>query len=438
MAKSGDSELESIAGALESLLAGRVPEPVVCGPESGEAAMRASEAVNGMIEAVTGSREFMLALADGRLDVEAPRTNFLVSPFKQLQSNLRHLVWQTHEISRGDLDQHVDFLGEFSDSFNSMIATLRDKKAIEDALAASEKRLEDITAAVGDGVIMLDTEGRVVFLNPAAEQMLGWPEKELPGKNLHQTVHFRRPDGSEFPETACPAARTLASGDVVRVHDDLFIRHDGSPMPVAYISTPIMEDGRVTGSVVAFHDITSRKLSQEALERANELLQREATMDALTGIANRRKYDDALAVEIARVRRHPAPLSVMMFDIDNFKLVNDSYGHHIGDLVLVELAQLVRNGLRFEDVFARWGGEEFVILLPQTDLAAGAELAERLRREVQRNHFSTADSVTCSFGVARLRKDDDAGGLMRRVDRALYRAKNSGRNRVLEEEPVSA
>lgn len=421
--------LNEITGSLDRLLKGELPRPVNCSGSEDAGLIQVCEKVNLLIEVFTESSDFLQALAAGRLDVEPPPRNFLVSPFKQMQSNLRHLTWQTQQIARGDYDQHVNFLGEFSTSFNAMIGFLRDKRRVEEALAASEKRLRDITSALGEGVYVLGFDGSLVFMNPAAEKMLGWNEKELRGRKVHETIHYRKPDGSPFPADECPAFDTLKTGKSYTIPDDEFINRDGLRIPVSYISTPLIDNGKISGSVVAFHNIASLRLSREALERANELLEREASQDALTGIANRRKFNDAIDVEIARARRHQMSLSVIMFEIDDFKKVNDRLGREAGDLLLVELTRLIASLLRDGDVFARWGGEEFVVLMPQTGLEAGVKLAERLRRAIGQTAFETVGRITCSFGVAEFEPADDAGALMRRVDRSLYAAQGGGKNR---------
>lgn len=426
--------LAEIAAAVEELLAGKTPAKIDSRGTGSAEIEDLSKTINTLIDRFAEVCGFALDLSAGRLDTDPPRDNFLVSPFKQLQSNLRHLVWQTGRIANGDLNQHVDFLGEFSDSFNSMIQSLREKREVEKALAASEKRLKDITDTLGEGVYVLDSEARLIFLNPAGEEMLGWKEHELLGKIVHDVFHCRRPDGSVYPAEDCPALETLRSGKIFHLRDDIFIRRDDSVLPVSFISTPIHEDGLgVTGAVVAFHDITTRKVFQEALARANDLLEEKASTDVLTGIANRRRFDDALLREISRASRHSEPLSVVMFDIDNFKEVNDTYGHHVGDLVLTRLVGMVLSLLRDEDLLARWGGEEFVILLPQTTIDAGIEMAERLRRTVENDGFTSVGKITCSFGVTDLGPEDDEETLMERTDRAMYKAKESGRNCVMAE-----
>jgi two-component system, cell cycle response regulator len=175
--------------------------------------------------------------------------------------------------------------------------------------------------------------------------------------------------------------------------------------------------------ILTFTDITP------LAEERQQLIIRAAT-DALTGIANRAGLADVLARELHRTNRHDAPLSVIMFDIDFFKTINDTYGHPAGDAVLVALTQLVSRHVRDHDTFGRFGGEEFLIVAPETDTTAADQLAERLRTAVARHRFPATGHMTCSFGVATTHAGDTVETLVARVDAALYQAKESGRNRV--------
>lgn len=168
----------------------------------------------------------------------------------------------------------------------------------------------------------------------------------------------------------------------------------------------------------------------EALHRANRLLEQQATTDSLTGIYNRLKFDDMLIKEIGRATRHHFPLSLIMFDIDNFKAINDSHGHHVGDKVLRQLTARIGTKLRKHDYFARWGGEEFMILLTHNTIETAALFAEHLRAEIEAFRIPDLQGVTCSFGVTQLNDDDDIFSLTKRADDALYKAKSSGKNRV--------
>jgi diguanylate cyclase (GGDEF)-like protein len=156
----------------------------------------------------------------------------------------------------------------------------------------------------------------------------------------------------------------------------------------------------------------------------------QATTDPLTGLSNRLKLNQALATEMLRSLRYATPLSVVLYDVDNFKAVNDTHGHQIGDKVLIQLSQFVQSLLRNTDLLARWGGEEFVILTPESDGEMAYQAAEKLRNAIEQIRFDEIGTVTCSFGVAQYVYGDAAESLISRADDALYRAKLNGRNRV--------
>lgn len=155
-----------------------------------------------------------------------------------------------------------------------------------------------------------------------------------------------------------------------------------------------------------------------------------ATTDRLTGLYNRLKFDEALASEIARAKRYKTPLSLVMFDVDLFKTVNDRYGHPIGDRVLVGLSDLISSHLRETDMFARWGGEEFAILVTGSNHMEAHVVAEKLRIAITHVAFDQVGRITCSFGVTEYRDGDIPETLVDRADGALYQAKLKGRNRV--------
>lgn len=155
-----------------------------------------------------------------------------------------------------------------------------------------------------------------------------------------------------------------------------------------------------------------------------------ATTDFLTGCANRRHFMAAMEQEILRVQRTQRPLSLILFDIDHFKRINDLHGHAAGDQVLVGVTELVRSRLRATDILARHGGEEFAVLAPETDLPGALGLAEKCRLSLQGMHFATAGEVTASFGVATRAMNESVETLFKRADISLYKAKAAGRNCV--------
>lgn len=168
------------------------------------------------------------------------------------------------------------------------------------------------------------------------------------------------------------------------------------------------------------------------LEEANETISRLAAIDELTDLPNRRSFNGCFLAALSAARRHAHPLSLIIIDLDHFKAVNDCFGHAAGDEVLKEFASLLRDLARAEDLAARWGGEEFIILLPHTSCEAAAALAERIRIAFE-THCSLAAPrlLSASFGVAQLCSGDDDRALLQRADEALYRAKEQGRNRVV-------
>jgi len=155
-----------------------------------------------------------------------------------------------------------------------------------------------------------------------------------------------------------------------------------------------------------------------------------SSRDHLTDLYNRRKFEEIILKEVERARRYTHPLSVVMFDIDHFKHVNDTYGHQCGDYVLRSTADLISKSMRKVDFFARYGGEEFIILAPGVDLKGAQKFAEKLRKKMEGHIFEKASKVTISIGVAEFVSSDNRESLIERADSAMYRAKNNGRNRV--------
>jgi len=159
-------------------------------------------------------------------------------------------------------------------------------------------------------------------------------------------------------------------------------------------------------------------------------LKRKIYIDDLTQIYNRTYFEEQIMKEISRYNRDGRPLSLIFIDIDKFKDFNDNHGHQVGDEILKEFTDIISQNIRQIDIFARWGGEEFVIILPNTSLENTKKVADNLRVIIRENIFEGNLKITCSFGVSTFRDGDNQKSLMSRADEALYRAKNSGRDRV--------
>ncbi len=186
-----------------------------------------------------------------------------------------------------------------------------------------------------------------------------------------------------------------------------------------------------TNDSLAQSNVTLTQANVTLTQREGQLVEASLT-DALTGVGNRRKLEQALAIEISRVRRGGGTLSAIMADIDHFKRVNDVYGHGTGDKVLAHFGALLRSMTRPTDIVARFGGEEFFVLMPNTPLAQAAAKAEQLRSALAAERIEPLEEpITASFGAAELALDETGEGILKRVDTALYQAKEGGRNRVI-------
>lgn len=173
-----------------------------------------------------------------------------------------------------------------------------------------------------------------------------------------------------------------------------------------------------------------KEILLKELKETQSKLQQLAITDKLTSLYNRNKLDDALDLEVHRTIRYKTPLGVILLDIDHFKNVNDTYGHQIGDQVLIEIASIIKSHSRDIDIVGRWGGEEFLIICPQTNLEGTKTVAEKIQKEVENFHFVENIHKTASFGVSEYRKNDQIKDIVSRADKALYLAKNEGRNQV--------
>lgn len=269
-----------------------------------------------------------------------------------------------------------------------------------------------------DLVIMTDVNGHIEYVNPAFEQHMGLHHDEVIG----QTPHILK-SGQHTPQFYTHMWDTLTNGQPFR---ETFTDHtsDGKTVYLEQTITPVKNaQDEIIRYVSVGKDITERVNKEQELERV-------ASTDNKTGLLNRMSFDRCLDKEMTRRDRYARPLSLIMLDIDYFKYINDTYGHHVGDEVLVNFAQLLSHNLREMDICARWGGEEFMVLVPETRQDQAFQLADKLRNLIANTSFPSVKHITASFGVVEI-GDETATDTVKRVDSALYEAKRLGRNRVV-------
>ena len=303
----------------------------------------------------------------------------------------------------------------------------------ERRLSESEAEYRLLADNAQDVIMRLDPSLSRTYVSPACRTVLGYEPEELIGRSPKEVVH---PD--DWP-TVLNLLLTAREGrsDIQAVYR---VRHrDGSFVWVEGRYVRLSSKG---GFIAVLRDVTLRKQAEEQAAALNAELSYFARNDALTGLANRRRFDEILDIEWRRAERENAPVSLLLLDVDRFKLFNDRYGHQGGDACLRAIATAVRGvALRADDLTARYGGEEIAVLLPGLDAASAAIVAERVRQAVEAltiphdNNSQCGGVVTVSVGCATAEPAtdhrSDAGGLIATADACLYEAKRTGRNRVM-------
>ena len=327
----------------------------------------------------------------------------------------------------------------------SVVRDITARKQIENELRESEEKYRRLVELSPD-LIAIHSQGKICFANQAGlrlvgadrlEQMVGKPTLEFVAAGLRVQVAKR-------------IQHALQNGAALPPLDEKFVRLDGSEVDVSVTAVPTTWQGKPAMQVIA-RDITERKLAEneargakDALESAHRELQQSlereqllARTDDLTDLYNRRYFFKHAAREFRDALHYKRPLSIIMFDVDGFKRINDSFGHLAGDKALALVAQVTAAQVRAIDVLARYGGDEFVILLPQTSAQQALAIAERVRASVAASRLETdrrAIALTLSMGIAEIihtLQDESVESVIHRADEAMYNAKQAGSNRIV-------
>ncbi|MGB9840834.1 PAS domain S-box protein [Thermovenabulum sp.] len=280
------------------------------------------------------------------------------------------------------------------------------------------------------GILRCDNNGNIIYINNKVLEILGSPSEEVTKKiNLLTFPHLVGYGFSAKLKECLKNNKTI-------IYEVFYKSIWGKEFWARVHIKPHIESGKVAGALIILDDITERKILEEKIKRQAIRLRRLSYTDDLTGAFNRRYLLKKLQEEIERVKRYGGSFSIILLDIDNFKRINDLYGHNIGDLTLKYVVKTIKERIRKADTLARWGGEEFIIFLPSTPVDKASILAETLRENISRITLPCPEKVTASFGVASYMEGDTIDSLIKRADDLMYRAKEKGKNCVLCQQDV--
>jgi diguanylate cyclase (GGDEF)-like protein/PAS domain S-box-containing protein len=320
--------------------------------------------------------------------------------------------------------KEIGYIGFFTD--------ISARIALQAKFVESEERFRGIFESARDAIVSVGEDGKVVMANRAAQDLLGYGEETLSGM---EATRLFPPRFVAYWKELSVYASGLGPGIERRNIEILVLSKSGAEIPVQFtLAEKIVRGERLHTAIL--RDISDRKALEEELRV-------QSITDALTELYNRRHFQSLSQNEAERSRRSRAPFSVLLIDVDHFKQYNDAFGHEEGDKVLRVLGEEIRKNFRTMDTGFRYGGEEFLVLLPETTAEAALIPAERLRTRFSAIHFlphpdEEPRRITLSIGIAEFRPGISIDDLVRSADRAMYAAKNAGRNRTVSFEHLDA
>ena len=308
------------------------------------------------------------------------------------------------------------------------ITDITDRKKAETRVFEEKERAQVTLQSIGDGVITTDADGNIDYINPVAQDLTGWDMRGARNKPITEIMTIVNAHTRATVEN--PVMRCLKEGRVITLEDNsVLISKDSAEVPIQDSAAPIRDRiGNIIGSVMVFHDVSKET-------RLFRQLSYQASHDSLTNLINRREFENRLMTAIDQIRGNPDEAHALLYlDLDQFKVINDTFGHSAGDALLRQLSELVHTNIRSTDLLARLDGDEFGILLERCSEDRALEVAEKIRGSVEGYRFEWQDSFTtirCSIGVVMVSSDNaDVAQLMSSADVACYSAKDMGRNQV--------
>ncbi|MDD4801890.1 MAG: diguanylate cyclase [Syntrophomonas sp.] len=298
-------------------------------------------------------------------------------------------------------------------------------------------RYKYIIENIKDVIWEIDHNYVFTFVSPNVKEMTGYSAEEMVG---HKFTEFIDEQAKNYIyEKAKQRLSNFNNADSLEtLHEVQFVCKNRLQKWIQVAPRLIFVQGRFAGYIGATRDITDKKVHEAQLNKhiselqaMNIALETMATVDILTGAYNRRKFNDDLNMIIQQKKRNGMTFSLIFFDIDNFKNINDCYGHEKGDSVLHGISRLVTDNVRSTDGLFRWGGEEFLILLREANLASAKNVAEKIRRIIQAHDFEIPRNITISLGVGEYNPDENNDQFIKRIDKALLTAKARGKNQVI-------
>ncbi len=308
------------------------------------------------------------------------------------------------------------------------ITDITERKRAETRVFEEKERAQVTLQSIGDGVITTDADGNVDYINPVAQDLTGWDMRGARGTHVTELMMIV----NEHTRASCenPVIRCLKEGRVITLPENsVLITRNGEEVPIQDSAAPIRDRiGNIIGAVMIFHDVSKES-------RLFRQLSYQASHDTLTGLINRREFENRLATALDKINDNNEETHALLYvDLDQFKVVNDTFGHTAGDALLRQLSEAIQTNIRSTDVLARLGGDEFGILLERCSQERAVEVAEAIRGSIEGYRFEWQDSFTtvrCSIGVVLVTSENaDVAGLMSSADVACYSAKDMGRNQV--------